>query len=196
MLEGYLLQNIVIMSHLKNWFTLTVVFNSLISPFKRMLLCVFLVFLQHSQNKYSHLFWICGVFQVWAIFASVKASGWPWPQCPGLNRSQTAQTSSPSLRQLPPGVIVVTTNDWQPPGCQSKCDLLRPHCVEKWFEPQNELWVFFSFQHYHHHNLEYWTHDGDERICNVINKDWKVLRETMKTNSDKCWLDVKRTALG
>lgn len=63
----------------------------------------------------------------------------PWPQCPGLNRSQTAQTSSPSLRQLPPGVIVVTMNDWQPPGCQSKCDLLRPH----WFEPQNELWGFF-----------------------------------------------------
>lgn len=114
----------------------------------------------------------------------------PWPQCPGLNRSRTAQTSSPSLRQLPPGVIVVTMNDWQPPGCQSKCDLLRPH----WFEPQNELWVFFSFQHYHHHNLEYWTHDGDERICNVINKDWKVSRETMKTY--KCWLDVKRTALG
>lgn len=144
MLEGYLLQNIVIMSYLKNWFTLTVVFNSLISPFKRMLLlCVFLFFLQHGQNKYSHLFWICGVFQVWALFASVKASGWPWPQCPGLNRSQMAQTSSPSLRQLPPGVIVVTTNDWQPPGCQSKCDLLRPHCVEKWFEPQNELWIFF-----------------------------------------------------
>lgn len=62
MLEGYLLQNIVIMSHLNVCCCCVFFF--------------FVVFLQHNQNKYSHLFWICGVFQVWAIFASVKASGW------------------------------------------------------------------------------------------------------------------------
>lgn len=184
MLEGYLLQNIVIMSHLNVCCCCVFFFFLFFCNMVKINIHIYSEFVVcFKSGQYLHLL---------KPLAGQKNFQRPWPQCPGLNRSRTAQTSSPSLRQLPPGVIVVTMNDWQPPGCQSKCDLLRPH----WFEPQNELWVFFSFQHYHHHNLEYWTHDGDERICHVINKDWKVSREKMKTNSDKCWLDVKRTALG